>query len=263
MTLSLSTALYVGKVWHKRWKPVLHSFCYPVFYLSVAVHDFKTGSKLWCLSFNRFNIFSVYEKDYDIGPSDTLHSSIQARLKMAGMSFDLGQITMLTMPRILGYQFNPITIFYCFDANDELAAVFYEVSNTFGEKHSYVFEMAEEGLSCIHEIKKTFHVSPFLEREGTYRFKQKIAANKLALSIQYLDQMNLKTLSAVLGLERQKLSSTGLLLAFCRIPFLTLKVMLAIHVEALRLWLKKLPIFSKPAPPNSPVSMRRVNDTHN
>lgn len=262
MTQVFSPGLYTGMVSHTRWAPKKHAFRYPLFYLLLNLDELGHQSLPWCLSFNRANLLSFYEKDYGTGEGTNLRDDVRIRFLEAGIDPEGLEILVLTMPRILGYQFNPLTVFYGMKQNGEVAAILYEVHNTFGERHSYLFEAPDLGKNSVHRAQKRFHVSPFFDREGAYEFRQHIVAKELLLAIEYRDDQGQPAMSAAMKLKRRDLNGKQLLAAFFRIPLVTLKVSAAIHFEALRLWIKGLPVFPKPLPitPEFTTAKSRENE---
>lgn len=244
-------ALYAGTVSHKRVAPVDHTFKYSVFYLLIDLDSFETSTKLpWCLSLDRFNLFSIYQKNYGAKMQAGLKAHITEQLTKLGIDRIPHKIFMLTMPRVLGYAFNPITLFYCYDTSEDIFAVIYEVHNTFGETHSYLIpvDMKAEKIAD-HAAKKQLYVSPFYDVSGQYRFRVTPPKDALNLLIHYLTDTNDLRMTADLATERKPLRARYLLGQFFKIPFMTLKVVSAIHFEALRLWVKRVSLVSRPLPP--------------
>lgn len=268
MTVPTKSCLYQGEVWHQRVRPKKHSFRYPIFYLMLDLDDLDAAqNKPWCLSFEKFNIFTVYQKDFGGLESGQLKEYLLELLRRAGCLSQPQKIYMLTMPRIFGYAFNPLTVFYCYCENDELSAVIYEVHNTFGERHSYVYPVdraavAEGGEIPTFQTDKTFHVSPFFDVTGKYRFHQTLPDEKISLTIHYEGEDEALNFTACLTGRRMALTTANMFDLFMRIPFVTLKVITAIHYEALRLWMKRLRYFRKPAPPRKRYSLNTQNPTH-
>ncbi|MGO1120707.1 DUF1365 domain-containing protein [Rhodovibrionaceae bacterium A322] len=261
MKAFLRPGLYRGTVWHKRHRPVVHAFRYPVFYLFLDLCAGNEGRLPWCLSRNRFNLFSVYDKDYaDVGPAG-LEDRLRQRVADLGIEQAVASIRILTMPRVLGYQFNPLTLFYCYSDDRDLLAVLYEVHNTFGDKHIYAFPLAsQDDLKSVHETDKAFFVSPFFDVSGRYRFRQKEQEGRLKLHIEYLDDEQRSAMSAGLDLKGQNLSAPVLLKAFFAIPLLSIKVIAAIHYEAARLWIKKVGFRSPPSAPTGHTTYVTLKD---
>jgi len=249
-------SIYSGRVWHKRISPREHAFKYRVFYVLQDLDDFDGNAKSpWCLSLNKFNVFSLREKDYGANSAEGLKVHIISELNNSGLKEEPVKIFMLTMPRMLGYGFNPITVFFCYDADSQVIAVIYEVHNTFGQNHSYLFAIDPDDAIADHGIDKSLYVSPFYDVTGKYRFRVNPPTDTLDLLIHYLDDANTLRMTAALSTTRQPLISSRLMTLFLIMPFATLKVVLAIHFEALKLWLKKTALASRPAPPKQSYSI--------
>lgn len=246
-------ALYRGTVSHTRRLPVKHSFDYPVFYVAIDLDSFKTGGgPPSLLTLDGFNLFSLRQNDYGAQTKEGLKDYILSVFIGIGVK-QPHKVMLLTMPRLLGYAFNPISVFYAFDVEGNISGVIYEVHNTFGERHSYAF--ANTNDLSHHTIKKSLYVSPFFHVEGGYRFTQITPDENLKLGIQY--SVNDETVfSAALSAERSAFTNKNLLKVFFLYPLLTLRVTAAIHFQALKLWFKKVPLTSKPAPPKQAVSSR-------
>lgn len=262
MSLGLSQCLYRGSVWHKRSAVKTHAFKYPIFYLLVDLDSFQskhTGSRL--LSFDAYNLLSIWQKDYGDDSETTLKKQLLSACDHLLPEEAIGKIYMLTMPKILGFAFNPITVFYCLNSRQELVALFYEVHSTFGEKITYGCAVEYDNNTqkiSIHSADKELHVSPFFKVEGGYRFYQKIKPESLSLAIQYHLEGE-KKLSAHLKAEKEKLTTRNLIKALIRIPFVTLKTVVAIHYEALLLWVKGVPFYRKPSAPKRRYSFVKDN----
>ncbi len=245
-----SSSLYRGSVRHVRLRPRRHALRYRVFWLLL---DLDARPALRLLSFGRFNLFGFDERDHGDGTPGGLRAWVAGQLDAAGIDAP-GPVRVLTMPRVLGYVFNPISVYFCHRADGTLAAVLYEVNNTFGTRHSYLFAVGAEAHPLRHACRKQLYVSPFLPTGMTYRFRLAPPAARVALAIDAADAAG-PVLSAVLSGRRVKLTDAALLRAFLAIPLLTLKVTAAIHWQALRLWLKRVPLVPRPAPPATPVSI--------
>ncbi len=250
MTTIPGTALYKGQVWHKRFQPKQHAFRYPLYSLLIDLDAFEQQASLpWCLSLNRGNLFSLHEKDFGARDRSSVKTHILALVHDAGGG-PVTRVMMHAMPRLLGFGFNPLTVYFCYNAAGELVALVYEVHNTFGESHRYVYcpELSTE-TTQTHSASKVFHVSPFFDVRGHYRFRTACDGKRLSVVIDYRDDSGAKALTACHKAEAMPLSAANLLRLFVQIPFVTFKVVAAIHYEAARLWLKRLRIFHKPAPP--------------
>lgn len=249
----LANALYRGRVSHTRREPVKHGFDYPVFYTAIDLDSFHAKNQLpSLLSLDGFNLFSLRQKDYGAQTQDGLKDYILSVFEDVGIVRP-AKVILLTMPRLLGYAFNPISVFYAFDTDDNVTGVIYEVHNTFGERHSYAFAITDN--LADHSIDKSLYVSPFFHVEGGYRFTQTVPDETLNLGIQYSvkDEM---VFSAALSATRSPLTNKSLLKIFFLYPLMTLRVTADIHFQALKLWLKKVPLTQKPAPPEQAVSSK-------
>lgn len=260
--------LYFGHVMHARTRPAQHRFRYGVFSLLLDIDSLDMLGRASALfSVDRFNLFSFHTRDH--GPRDgtPLRAHItrllaQSGVDMAGDTAEdkaedtVGPIKLLCYPRILGYVFNPLSIYYCYRQSGELAALVYQVHNTFGDTHSYVAPVAADetdGRVIRQARDKHLHVSPFVGMAATYRFTLTDPAQQIAVHIREEDEDGPFLLATFDGTARP-FSTRSLVAAFFRYPLMTFKVMGAIHFEALRLWLKGVPYFARPAPPPEPAS---------
>ena len=253
-------ALYLGRVMHQRLKPARHRLQYRVFSLLVDIDSLPTLAKrLRLFSLNRFNLFSLHERDYGASDGDGLRAHVERQLHAAGLQAR-GAIRLLTMPRILGYAFNPLSVYYCDRPEGGLQAILYEVNNTFGQRHSYLIAVDDTQRDATHidqHCAKRFHVSPFMALDMRYAFRiEPPAAERpgLAVGITVTDTEG-PVLVARIDARRKPLTDGALMLAFFTHPLLTLKVVAAIHWEALRLWLKGAPFRRCPPAPAQPVTI--------
>ena len=253
-------ALYLGRVMHQRLKPARHRLQYRVFSLLVDIDALPTLAKrLRLFSLNRFNLFSLHERDYGASDGDGLRAHVERQLRAAGLEAH-GAIRLLTMPRILGYAFNPLSVYYCDRPEGGLQAILYEVNNTFGQRHSYLIAVDDAQRDATHidqHCAKRFHVSPFMDLDMRYAFRiEPPAAERpgLAVGITVTDAEG-PVLVARIDARRKPLTDGALMLAFVTHPLLTLKVVAAIHWEALRLWLKGAPFRRCPPAPAQPVTI--------
>ena len=253
-------ALYLGRVMHQRLKPARHRLQYRVFSLLVDIDALPAlAQRLRLFSVNRFNLFSLHERDYGAGDVDGLRAHVERQLSVAGLAGG-GAIRLLTMPRILGYAFNPLSVYYCERPEGGLQAILYEVNNTFGQRHSYLIPVADAQREAVHieqQCAKRFHVSPFMDLDMRYAFRiEPPAADRpgLAVGITVADTVG-PVLVARIDARRNPLTDGALMLAFVTHPLLTLKVVVAIHWEALRLWRKGAPFRRSPPPPAQPVTI--------
>lgn len=246
-----AAALYVGEIMHQRVKPFGHRFRYRVFSLLIDLDRLDEADGLSAsFSVNRRNLVSFYEKDHADTENTPLRTHTDRLLAEAGLE-RAERILLVCYPRILGYVFNPLSVYHAYDADGRLIAMIYEVRNTFGERHSYVCplgygEMSESGLrqSC----DKLFHVSPFIGVAGRYHFRMLPPGAEIRWRILETDSEG-ALLSATFSGRQVPLTSASLLALTARIPFLTFKIVAGIHWEALKLWLKGASYIRRPTPP--------------
>lgn len=251
------SALYFGTVMHQRLRPVRHELRYRVFSLLVDLDELAPlARRLRLLSHNRFNLFSLYDRDHGARADRPLRPQIEAQLARAGLDPAGGTIELLCFPRMLGYVFNPLSVYFCHRRAGGLQAILYEVSNTFGEQHSYLIPAAEDGPVVRQSCAKEFYVSPFMEMEGRYEFRLAAPGERLALYIRQSDRAG-PILHASLEGSRVPLSDANLARAFLRYPLMTVKVIAGIHWEALHLWRKGVKLQPRPAPPEHAVTVCR------
>ena len=242
-------ALYVGSVVHRRMRPRKHDLRYRVFWLLLNIDAMQDmARKSLVLSVNRFNLFSIREKDYGDRSGSPLRLQVEAAMREAGVEADGGPIYLLTMPRVLGYGFNPLSVYFCHRRDGSLAAILYEVSNTFGQRHSYMLPVEATDAVVRQKIDKCFYVSPFMDMELSYRFRVRIPDDKVAVSIRCDDGQGAVLTASMIG-DRRPIGDLALLSAFATHPFLTLKVIGGIHWEALLLWMKGIGLRKRPPPP--------------
>ncbi len=259
-------SLFVGDVVHTRFAPRSHRLRYRIFQLLVDLDEVgAAASRLRLLSRDRFNLFSLYRCDHGQGqgPRGFALESLAA----AGLTFAPGRIRLLAMPRVLGFVFNPLSVYFCDDAAGRLSALIYEVHNTFGERHAYVVPIPDDpragGAPVIRQASaKTFHVSPFMGMEMSYRFAVRPPDETVSVIVEGLagagsDQgrEGERLIFASFAGVRRQVTDAELLRQFLFLPLLTLKVVGAIHLEALRLWLKGLRLFPSPPAPGGPVTL--------
>lgn len=244
------SCLYMGEVVHKRFTPVLHELRYRVFNLFADVDRLaETASALRLFSYNRPGLFSIRDRDHGPGDGTPIREHAWKLMRGAEGGEQVTRIFMFCYPRVLGYVFNPLTVYYGFDANGGLRMMIYEVNNTFGGRHSYVAPVAG---ALAQRAEKHFFVSPFNKVEGRYSFHFNAPAEKLALGVA-LSVGEKPVLKAYVSGTRQRLDDANLLRAFAGVPFLTFKVIGAIHLEALRLWWKGLKLNKRPRGPNHTI----------
>ena len=244
------TCLYRGEVVHRRLTPVRHELRYRVFNLFADVDRLEElSSSLRLFSYNRLNLFSVMDRNHGPGDGTPVREHAWKLVHGAEGGERVKRVFMFCYPSVLGYVFNPLTVYYGFDAEDRLRLMIYEVNNTFGGRHSYVVPV---GDSFAQKAPKHFFVSPFNAVEGHYTFHFTAPEEKMALGVA-LSVAEQPVLNAYVSGVRRRLSDGALLRSFLGIPFLTLKVIGAIHLQALRLWWKGLRLNRRPKGPNHTV----------
>lgn len=247
-----------GLVRHTRLRPVRHGFAYRICYLRLPLRALE-GQGFGCALFsrNRFNLLSFADADHGDG-RQPLTVWIDALLKAQGVHDADGEVWLQAMPRVLGFVFNPVSFWFCHRAGGELRAVLCDVRNTFGERHFYLLDNGGViGNGSEVAARKVFHVSPFCAVGGGYRFRftrlvGPHAEHTLAC-IDHDDAAGVLLQTSISGLSRP-LGNASAARAFFGFPLMTLAVVARIHWQALRLWCKRVPFFSKPAPPRQKVT---------
>ena len=235
MTLAtVKSALYPGWVMHRRLRPRHHAFKYRVFAMLLDLDELpRLDRELRLLKWNRSGVFSFHDSDH--GDGGPLKNWLDGLLHQAGIMAD-GARRVLCYPRIFGYVFNPLSVWFCHDRAGVLKAVIYEVHNTYTERHAYVLAVDGDGV-VRHACAKDFYVSPFLSADCRYHFRIRPPDEKVAVSI-HEDEGGLPILTASFAGTRRALSDGALLSMLFRYPLMTIKVFAAIHYEAIRLMLK-------------------------
>jgi len=239
------SSIYIGNVIHKRFKPKIHFFKYKVFSILLDISEIDILDKsLKIFSYNKFNIVSFYDADH--GPRDgtSIKEWVIKNLNDNRINTENIKIKLLCYPRIFGYVFNPLSVFFIYNKNSELISILYEVKNTFGEQHTYIFKTKENENYIKHTCKKKFHVSPFIEMDCTYFFKILKPSEKISVIIDQYDEEG-KLLYASQDGDRIELNNKNLVLSYLRHPLMTFKIIVAIHFEAFKLWTKGIKFIKK------------------
>jgi DUF1365 family protein len=246
-TLTASVQLGVGTVRHLRVRPVAHRFDYPTYFLLLPLRTLRAQPDP-ALARNRFGWLSFHDHDHGDGRSDCL-GWLDEQLSREGVVDADGEVWLQTYPRVLGYVFKPVSFWYCHRRDGSLTAIVVEVNNTFGERHCYL--LAGPDLAWGRELRarKVFHVSPFCRITGGYRFRFARTAERIVARIEHDDDDGPLLLTSISGTLRAATKSRqrG---AFFGQPLMTLGVILRIHWQALRLWVKRVPFLRKPAAPD-------------
>lgn len=242
--MNVHSAIYEGHVVHKRFAPKQHALNYRVFSLLVDLDELETlSARLRLFGADRRALFSVYSKDHgNLKPGESLKDWALGHLREAGFETGGMRVEMLCYPRILGYTFNPLTVYFCYAASGRLEAILYEVCNTFRERHTYIIPAPEGDGAVRHSCAKTFYVSPFMPMDCEYHFDIQKPSDKTAIRITETGPDGEMLYASFAG-ERKAMTDRNLARAFFKYPLMTLKVTLAIHYEAVRLWLKGLKIY--------------------
>ena len=240
-----SSCIYTGKVIHKRFKPKEHFFKYKVFSLFIDLSELnELNDKLKFFSLNKFNLVSFYEKDHGERDGSSLLNWVKLNLTNNNISTENIKIKLLCYPRILGYVFNPLSIFFIYNKDENLISILYEVKNTFGEQHTYVFKAESENKLIQNNCSKKFHVSPFIEMNCNYFFRVLNPGENLSVKIDQYDQEG-KILFASQDGKRSDLTSKNLINSYLKHPLMTYKIISAIHFEAFKLWIKGIKFVKK------------------
>lgn len=236
-----AAALYFGDVMHARLKPMGHRFSYRVMSLLVDLDRLPEADRQSRLfGVNRAAVYSFHERDHGDRDGSPLSAYVRRCALAHGIDLDGGRTRLLCYPRLFGYTFNPLSVYFCYDRSGELALAIYEVRNTFGAIHSYVLPVTDGQRSAAgirQEQEKLFYVSPFIEMPMRYHFRVSPPCNTVKLRILETDSDG-PLLSATFHGTRRRLTTRSLLGSLFALPLVTFKIVAAIHWEALRLWLK-------------------------
>ena len=248
-------SLYKAKIFHKRFLPRVNKFTYSGFYIRFSLEKLKDLESL-LFSVNKFNLFSFYEKDHGYRDGSSLEKWANDILGKAGINNFSGSVILQTFPRIIGYVFNPVCFWYCYD-EDKLIAIICAVNNTFGESHNYVIKQGENEINCT--LPKEFHVSPFYDIIGKYKFD---FTNNNTVKIDYYIDKKLQLCTGITGSEIPW-NDINLLKTFFQHPFYTVLVIILIHYQALKLFFKKNNYFSKPIKLSTDVTYDQIEQKNN
>jgi len=238
----MNSCIYNGLVTHTRFKPIKHFLKYKTFSFFLDLDEVKELDKsISIFSYNKFNIYSFYDKDHGERDGGCLKKWVFKNIKKFNINCNINKIKLLCYPRIFGYVFNPLSIFYCYD-DKNLKAIFYEVKNTFNEQHTYIIKIKQENQINL-KCEKKFYVSPFMDMKTFYNFKLYKPSQKLSVFIKQTDKEG-TILTATQNGERQKFNFKQLIINFFKYPLMTIKIISSIHYEALLLW-KKGAIYRK------------------
>ena len=244
-----AAALYVGDVMHARLKPVGHRFSYRVMSLLIDLDRLEVADRQTPLfGVNRRALYSFHEADHGDRDGSSLRLYAQRCAAEHGIDLTGGRVLLLCYPRLFGYTFNPLSVYYCYRADGQPALLIYEVRNTFGDIHAYVLPVTRGDISPagIRQTQdKRFYVSPFVEMAMRYHFRVMLPQDRVKLRILETNSEG-PLLSATFNGQRRILTTRELLRSFFSLPLVTLKIIAAIHWEALRLWLKGVRLVPRP-----------------
>ena len=233
-----SSSIYNGHVIHKRFWPKKHFFKYKVFSLLIDLSElYQLEKELTLFSYNKFNVLSFYDVDHGPRDGSSLVDWVKSNMTKNNIETEGITIKLLCYPRIWGYVFNPLSVFFVYDKNSNLVSILYEVKNTFNEQHTYIFKLQKSEELIEHSCRKKFHVSPFIEMNCTYYFKITKPGEKISVYIDQHDNEN-KLLVALQEGIKVILNNKNLIKVFFSHPIMSFKIILAIHFEAFRLWIK-------------------------
>ncbi len=256
-----SSALFVGAVIHRRLQPRRHYLRHSAFWLLLDLDEIDAlHSRLRLFSRGRFNAVSFHDTDHGEQTCEPLRAQVERHLSSAGVFLDGGAVRLLCMPRIFGYGFNPLSIYFCHHRDGALAALLYEVRNTFGERHTYLIPVRDRGNGTIRQsCDKCFYVSPFMDMGLRYDFRVVPPGKNVSVVISAGDAQGPAIVASLAG-RRAPLTDVTLLGLLLRVPFMTLKVIAAIHWHALRMWWKGFVFRPRPRKPALTVTTVMAED---
>jgi DUF1365 family protein len=243
--MTLHSAIYEGPVVHERRRPKRHRLRYDVFSMLLDLEELpELDRRSWLFGYNRFAPLSFYDRDHGPCTGEHLRRWVKARLCDAGIDDAGGPVRLLCYPRVFGYAFNPLSVFFCYASGGDLKAILYEVCNTFKERHTYIIPVSPGGGTVIRQYaEKAMYVSPFIAMESAYHFRIVPPGDGVNIVIRQEDADGLLLAAAFQG-ARRAFTASSLTRALARFPLMTLKIIAGIHWEAFRLWRKGLPVFS-------------------
>lgn len=241
----IGSGIYAGTVRHRRFRPAEHAFTYDVFFAYLDVDRIPELMAATALaSHDRFNCASFHEADHFGDPARPLRERLAGDAARHGLALPSGPIYLLTHLRYFGYTFNPVSFFYCFEPDGRMPLVLAEVNNTFGETCNY---WVPGGGRIRAAAEKKFHVSPFIEPECRYDWEIGMPGESLALQLD-VAQDGQPLLDCTLLLKHRPWSTRELARALVRYPWMTVRVITAIHWQAIRLYFKGVPVVRHPGP---------------
>jgi len=247
----MRSAIYTGTLRHRRFRPVRHDFTYSIFMPFLDIDQLSTLMRISPFTgYNRWNWASFYDEDHFGDLSLSLRARLARDAQQHGVELPSGPIFLLTHLRYLGYNFNPVSFFYCYDQNERLQTILAEVNNTFGETHNYWLTAKNrsgnpEGSAHRYQFQKQFHVSPFLEMNCAYDWTFTEPAESLVVQSKSL-QGGEPIFDSTLKLDALEWTARNLHRILLRYPWTTMKVIAGIHWQAVKLWAKGVPVVRHP-----------------
>jgi DUF1365 family protein len=244
--------LYKGQVTHIRHSPFRHRFRYNIWMLAADLDQMDAlAAQSGIFAHNRFGLVALHDKDHGNRDGSSMRSYAEAALDAAGLTEFGAAIEFVAMPRILGYGFNPISFYFCYNTQGLLGAVLHQVKNTFGGQIGYLMPVKPQAAIIRQSAPKSMHVSPFFDMQGGYRFALTPPGEIFTVSIQYGAEV--KRLTATMRLRASAFSDAALLRLLAQMPLTSVKVIAAIHWQALKLFLRGGKFHSVPKPVDMPV----------
>ncbi len=248
-----------GQVFHDRLRPSRNRFAYPTAFLLLPMRQLAANPAVaGALAYNRAGLVSFHDRDHGDGRSPRQGGALawlDQLLQAEGIHDADGEAWLQTYPRMLGYTFKPVSFWYCERADGSLRAIVAEVNNTFGERHCYLLDQPAYGVES--QARKVFHVSPFCDVAGHYRFRflrdQAPGSEKLLVRIDYDDEAG-PLLRTSVGGQLEPVTRASLRRVLLGHPAMTLMIVARIHWQALKLWFKRVRFHAKPTPPDRFVS---------
>ena len=261
----MQSGIYQGEVVHQRFAPKAHRLSYNIFQVLLDLDHLDDDLKdVKVFSHNRFNLFGFYDQDHGPDQATAKTSSLRDRMRALltehGLSKSGDRLFLLAMPRLLGFVFNPISLYFLQGADARIKAVVYEVNNTFGDRHSYVLRVHGDSKRIHQAADKSLHVSPFMDMDMAYAFDLTPPEETFFLNIRLTQAQSDRSMKAMLfagfTAKRTPLHDKTLLKLFVIMPLMTLGVVAGIHWEALILFLKGMRLRPKPETKRSSISIR-------
>jgi len=256
MIHKIKSKLFSNIVVHQRFMPFKHRFKYSLISFFIYYDELTSlDASISFFSYNKFNIFSFYDKDHGYRDHRSLKKFVKDILSNNSIKYNNLKFSILCFPRIFGYVFNPLSVIFCFE-QDELIAILYEVKNTSNEQHTYCFANKNFSIKTIykHRCKKKFYVSPFIKMNCYYKFSTQIPTDKLSLLIEQFNNNDERILIASQIGEIIYFTSATIFKSFFKNPLMTFRVIFGIHYQAIRIFFKGGQYYSRNKKPTDTVS---------